>query len=103
MRSKQHRVGGSWLMDDDGRDWRVTNVSQCTRLIASPQVAYGSAEAQDLTGKIAFLCTGQGAQYPDMGRELYEHSPLFRATLDAVRNVGGSRFASAVIVGDVWR
>jgi len=32
--------------------------------------------------RVAFLFTGQGAQYPDMGRQLYDTQPVFRQTIE---------------------
>ncbi|HYJ21760.1 MAG TPA: SDR family NAD(P)-dependent oxidoreductase [Solirubrobacterales bacterium] len=50
--------------------------------VGEPHPALSQGRARD--GKLAFLFSGQGAQRPGMGKELYESFPAFAAALDEV-------------------
>jgi len=58
-------------------------VSDLDTLVGTLEAGIPDASADDASdGKIAFLFTGQGAQYSGMGSGLYESQPVFRAALD---------------------
>ncbi|KUL24781.1 type I polyketide synthase [Streptomyces regalis] len=66
----------------------VLPVSPDERLAALRSVATGRPDPKVVSGTAAerpataYLFTGQGSQRPGMGRELYEHQPVFRETVD---------------------
>ncbi len=48
---------------------------------SAPQVKHAQVKGM-ARPKVAMLFTGQGSQYPQMGRELYDTEPIFRQVID---------------------
>ena len=61
--------------------WRSFNVIASTGDLRHTKATASKPSRSNLFNKIAFVFTGQGAQWPGMGRELLE-LPLFRNSLE---------------------
>lgn len=64
--------------------WRVAiSTPTSFELIETLNSGKATPTRQTESPRIGFIFTGQGAQWNAMGRELYEHYPIFQATMDA--------------------
>ncbi|PVH85769.1 BcPKS8, polyketide synthase [Cadophora sp. DSE1049] len=64
--------------------WRVAiSTPTSFELIETLNSGKATPTRQTESPRIGFIFTGQGAQWNAMGRELYEHYPVFQATMDA--------------------
>ncbi|ODT46238.1 MAG: hypothetical protein ABS70_01230 [Nitrospira sp. SCN 59-13] len=65
------------------RRWVVAKTAEEARqMLAGPGVMSGASGPIAEDRQVAFMFSGQGAQYPHMGRLLYEQAPTFRHTVD---------------------
>jgi len=65
------------------RRWLVAvSTEEAGRLLSLPIGASGTAGPVTGERRVAFMFSGQGSQYPHMGRSLYRQQPVFREHVD---------------------
>ncbi|WP_327097049.1 amino acid adenylation domain-containing protein [Nocardia vinacea] len=70
-----HRIA---VLATDAADAR----SQLTQLLSEPELGGTASTVGPQQPPVAFLCTGHGSQYPQMGRVLYETQLVYREAFD---------------------
>lgn len=80
----KHRLSMVLANKNEAASSKLALARRLAAFVAGEQVAQLAQGTVPQTGtsKIAFLFTGQGAQYVGMGRELYQTEPVFRQVLE---------------------
>ena len=64
----------------------VVETSPSIAAVLDAEVQPGSGVASGISPRVVFMFSGQGSQHVNMARELYEHEPVLRETLDLCAN-----------------
>ncbi len=83
----------------------VTEVVDALRAIAAGKSHEAVLRGTAVPGQAsewAFLFTGQGSQYPGMGRVLYERAPVFREIIDRCDALLGADAAGRTLKSVLW-
>lgn len=65
------------------RRWAVAKtIEEARQALTQPFLLSGSAGPAGEARQVAFMFSGQGSQYPQMGRSLYDQEPTFRRHVD---------------------
>ena len=65
------------------RRWVVAKtIEEARQALAHPFLMSGTAGPTGEARQVAFMLSGQGSQYPQMGRSLYDQEPTFRRHVD---------------------